>query len=128
MNHIKLFEGYLDQYYQKMEDDFSYFDIEDLVQDMDKCDWIENNLKEGVKKISQRPTNLILEKKFDIPRGKEYHRYNIMKCQDEYYYVKVITYMKKNMSSDTKYISDFWYKCDQFDGLKKFLRDENLIS
>ena len=112
-----------------MEGDFED-DIEDLVLDIDKyeCDWIESNLKKEVTSFLQRSNSLVLQSVFDIPRGKEFHRYNIIKCQDEYYYVKVMVYTKETLSSDTKYVSDDWYRCDQFDGLKKFLRDENLIS
>ena len=122
------------------EGDFAYNDIEDLVLDIDKyeCDWIESNLKKEVTSFLQRlisyrlqketSNSLVLQSVFDIPRGKEFHRYNIIKCQDEYYYVKVMVYTKETLSSDTKYVSDDWYRCDQFDGLKKFLRDEKLIS
>lgn len=138
MRHLKLFEGYLDQYYQKMGDDFAYNDIEDSVEDMDNPNRIISKLKKGVKIYSSigsltGVTRLTLEEVFEVPRGKECHVYIIFKCRDDYYYVKNIVRIEKvvrpSMPTETRYISDDcdWYRCDQWEGLMKLLSDKLLI-
>lgn len=130
MKHLKLFEGYLDQYYQKMGNDFAYSDIVDSIEYMDNPNRIISKLKKGVK-IDSSVDCLTLEEEFEVPRGKEWHGYIIFKCRDEYYYVKNIVRIEKvigpSMPTEIGYISDDWYRCDQWEGLMKLLSDKSLI-
>ena len=81
-------------------------------------DEIKNRLKTEYKKI--RPGGNYIEIVYDkLSNELPPHSYEIGQCQDEWFYVK---------KDEEQQMDDFiYYKCDQFEGLLKFLEDNNVI-
>ena len=139
MRHIKLFEGFnQDEYYTETDRrEFIEMGRNKIPFDKvipvtghkrvfikDRGDWGWTNYKEGMK-----PEDILAYfYNLSIP-GYDYYDIEILRLEDEGYMVRT-DYKGVNMdlSSGTLYREEIkYYKCDQWEGLMKFLEDKNLI-
>jgi len=113
MKHIKLFEGYLDNYYTKITEE----EWLDLLDDSDafpeKQEARLRELIDGEITVDSKGTMLI--KTVD---GSTIYWTNVNSIDDDYYTVYIYS----------RYIDDEFWKCDQFEGLIKLLEDKGFIS
>jgi len=120
MKHIKLFEG---------------FDNDDYFQHIDNDDWWDNRDEQiemsynTIKKICGLFSNwdievdnnmYILDNQNVSIKNYEY-TINLYEVDDEYFYVNVTRRYPNGESFE------YSYKCDQLEGLIKFLKNENII-
>jgi hypothetical protein len=150
MKHLKLFEGYLDQpqYWEIERDDFDDEIESDFILtgvEMDQI-FIDRLKKFGFKlsevrydhgPLSVPPEGMTSMYKTHYKNRLKYHllsfvsmgsyssnkiEISIFQIEDEYFLVKAMVSGK--VGEKTEYL---YWKCDQFDGLIKFLKDKKLI-
>jgi len=125
MRHLKLFEGYLDKYYTEITE--SEFCEGAYSDNLVRRDVLTRNEKLCILK------GLKPEYSCDFGDGKEYTfsadimvRGKISKCviqksDDEWFYV---AFSKNNINS---YRDADHYKCDQFEGVIRLLKDKEIL-
>jgi hypothetical protein len=118
MKYLKKFNESSSEYYQiidqsEWKDDIFYKSIHFEKKYIDE---IKNRLKTEYK-LTQ-PTSWIIE----IVHYK-WNNYIISQCQDEWFYARED--VEDEMSNS--YGTNTYYKCDQFEGLLKLLKDNNAI-
>lgn len=122
MKHLRLFEGFSDEDYFRYVDNDEWWDNRDERIEMSSRTidfisglfsnwnlWIDDNLD----MISVDNHN-IREKNYD-------YMVKVYEVEDEYFYVEVVRYYP-NGGTFT-----YCYKCDQLEGLERFLKSEHII-
>jgi hypothetical protein len=128
MRHIKLFEGFnKDEYYEE---------IEELYDDEDTFSPISSELKKSIKSWFELTDDKICSLGFYITEElnidiRDYNInissldgslwLNLMEMVDEYYYIQFGHIENGQVKLDGH------YRCDQLDGVKKFLKDKGII-
>jgi len=129
MKHIKLFEGYLDNYYTKITEEEWMGLVHDSDSFPEKSEAKLMELLDGEIEIDSSANNYgRLKIKYvedSIPIW-----VNIDYVKDDYYIVNI--YSRSIVADTGEFMGhvkkgEFW-KCDQFEGLVKFLEDKGFIS
>jgi hypothetical protein len=123
MIHMKYFEGFGGDYYEEI-------DVDDYYDNLDRRIKIHVVPRSSIKKISGLFSwGVDVDDNNDIisvicpptmaRRGCEYGIF-LYEVDDEYFYVCVTKYFDGESFT-------YYYRCDQFDGLKKLLKDKGII-
>jgi hypothetical protein len=133
MKWLKLFEGFeTDDYYVKIEDtsvvdDYKFFDQMIDFSDILKVKPMVNmDVDSKICNINP-PGGTLIRYLYLEERGDGIESYSIYKLDDDWYYVQVEKYYPDIDSGEMEFESMEWYKCDQLEGLIKFLKDKNII-
>ena len=128
MKHIKLFEG---------------FNNDDYYQEIDYDDWWDN--REIRIEMSSRTieviSGILMFWDIDVDDNKDMisaynqnvsiknydYEIKVYEVDDEYFYVQVTRSYPGSTPAGSTFKQLSWYKCDQFDGLKKLLKDKEII-
>lgn len=115
MKHLKLFEGYLDNYYSEITEDeyHSYSNISNFVSMEQKY----------IDKLSKLNFKIDKVGMFKISDNTDIHIYPL---EDEYFLVAAAFLVATAVKGSKKY-KYCYYKCDQFEGLMKLLKDKEII-
>ena len=139
MKWLKLFEGFeTDDYYVKIEDtsvvdDYKFFD---QVIDFNEVSKVKSMVNMAVdSKICNinPPGGTLIRYLYIEERGNDFFDYSIYKLDDDWYYVQVEKHYLDIDSGDMEarqrphFEGQEWYKCDQLDGLIKFLKNKKII-
>ena len=114
MRHIKLFEGF-NHYYEEIEDLYD-----------DDADWlpISSELRKSIKSwfsLSDEFQIDIRNHNIEISSWDRSLWLNLLEMRDEYYYIQLGHIENGQVKLDGH------YRCDQLDGLERFLKDKDII-
>lgn len=130
MKHLKLFEGYLDNYYTKITEE----EWIDLVDESEESDAFPEKSEARLRELIDGEVNIdsgrlrleiIAYCMKDIYHRNPYRIY-IDYVNDDYYIVWIINLNIYQNRMD-KYLSNSTWKCDQFEGLVELLKSQGFI-
>jgi len=135
MKHLKLFEGYLDSYYTKITEE-EWLDLLDDLDDSEESDAFPEKSEARLRELIDGEVNIdrsvpYISGRLDIIAyciKDIYHRnpYGIsIDYVNDDYYIVCITNQNINLNRIDR-IDKYW-KCDQFEGLIKLLKDKGFI-
>ncbi len=120
MKHLRLFEGFVGDYYEEIDVD-DYYDNLDIRIEMSSSiiKKISGLFSWGVDVDDNNDIISVICPPTMARRGCEYG-ICLYEVDDEYFYVCVTKYFDGESFT-------YYYRCDQFDGLKKLLKDKGII-
>jgi hypothetical protein len=137
MKYLRLFEGFSDEYYVKIDNE-EYWDNVDRRVEMSSNDislltklfsvstGVGIGSTNGLNRRLLAVTNIMYVNKRRKVSGLLYdYSMKIYKVDDEYFYVNIISHQPILPWSDFE--MEYSYKCDQTDGLVEFLKNEGFI-
>jgi len=127
MKHIKYFtESISNEYYHTVEYDEYEKDMFSIGPSSIKSTIFQPRyLNEIVSRLKDNFTIIESDDNGIVLSGGRWKRYDIFQCYDEWFYV---THEVQDINTSPYNRSYIYFKCDQFDGLMKFLKDHEIIN